>query len=33
MVIDRMLTYEEYMGNALVQKTYTVDFLYQKKGD
>lgn len=31
MVIDKMLTNEKYMGDALLQKTYTVDFLTKKK--
>lgn len=30
-VIDKMLTNEKYMGDALLQKTYTVDFLTKKK--
>lgn len=30
-VIDRMLSNEKYMGDALLQKTYTVDFLTKKK--
>ena len=30
-VIDRMLVNEKYMGDALLQKTYTVDFLTKKK--
>lgn len=30
-VIDRMLDNEKYMGDALMQKTYTVDFLTKKK--
>ena len=30
-VIDKMLTNEKYMGDALMQKTYTVDFLTKKK--
>lgn len=29
--IDRMLSNEKYMGDALQQKTYTVDFLTKKK--
>ena len=29
--IDRMLSNEKYMGDALLQKTYTVDFLTKKK--
>ena len=31
MVIDKMLTNETYMGDTLLQKTYTVDFLTKKK--
>ena len=30
-VIDKMLVNEKYMGDALLQKTYTVDFLTKKK--
>lgn len=30
-VIDKMLSNEKYMGDALMQKTYTVDFLTKKK--
>lgn len=30
-VIDKMLANEKYMGDALMQKTYTVDFLTKKK--
>lgn len=30
-VIDKMLSNEKYMGDALLQKTYTVDFLSKKK--
>ncbi|MFQ6969833.1 MAG: recombinase family protein [Enterocloster aldenensis] len=30
-VIDKMLSNEKYMGDALLQKTYTVDFLTKKK--
>jgi len=30
-VIDQMLSNEKYMGDALLQKTYTVDFLTKKK--
>ena len=30
-VIDRMLSNEKYMGDALLQKTYTVDFLSKKR--
>lgn len=30
-VIDKMLANEKYMGDALLQKTYTVDFLTKKK--
>lgn len=30
-VIDKMLTNEKYMGDALLQKNYTVDFLTKKK--
>lgn len=30
-VIDRILTNEKYMGDALLQKTYTVDFLTKKR--
>lgn len=30
-VIDKMLCNEKYMGDALMQKTYTVDFLTKKK--
>ncbi len=30
-VIDKMLRNEKYMGDALLQKTYTVDFLTKKK--
>lgn len=30
-VIDKMLANEKYMGDALLQKTYTVDFLTRKK--
>ena len=30
-VIDTMLVNEKYMGDALLQKTYTVDFLTKKK--
>lgn len=30
-VIDKMLANEKYMGDALMQKTYTVDFLTEKK--
>lgn len=30
-VIDKMLVNEKYMGDALMQKTYTVDFLTKKK--
>lgn len=30
-VIDKMLINEKYMGDALLQKTYTVDFLTKKK--
>ena len=30
-VIDKMLTNEKYMGDAFLQKTYTVDFLTKKK--
>ena len=30
-VIDKMLVNEKYMGEALLQKTYTVDFLTKKK--
>ena len=30
-VIDKMLTNEKYMGDALMQKTYTIDFLTKKK--
>lgn len=30
-VIDRMLSNEKYMGDALLQKTYTVDFLTKKR--
>ena len=30
-VIDKMLTNEKYMGDALLQKTYTVDFLNKKR--
>ena len=30
-VIDKMLTNEKYMGDSLLQKTYTVDFLTKKK--
>ena len=29
--IDKMLSNEKYMGDALLQKTYTVDFLTKKK--
>lgn len=29
--IDRMLSNEKYMGDALLQKTYTVDFLTKKR--
>ena len=30
-VIDKMLRNEKYMGDALLQKTYTVDFMTKKK--
>lgn len=30
-VIDKMLSNEKYMGDALLQKTYTVDFLSKRK--
>ena len=30
-VIDKMISNEKYMGDALLQKTYTVDFLTKKK--
>ena len=30
-VIDQMLSNEKYMGDALLQKTYTVDFLTKKR--
>jgi site-specific DNA recombinase len=30
-VIDKILTNEKYIGDALLQKTYTVDFLTKKK--
>lgn len=30
-VIDKMLSNEKYMGDALMQKTYTIDFLTKKK--
>lgn len=30
-VIDKMLSNEKYMGDALMQKTYTVDFLSKKR--
>ena len=30
-VIDKMLSNEKYMGDALLQKTYTVDFLSKKR--
>ncbi len=30
-VIDKMLSNEKYMGDALMQKTYTVDFLTKKR--
>lgn len=30
-VIDRILDNEKYMGDALLQKTYTVDFLTKKR--
>lgn len=30
-VIDKMLKNEKYMGDALLQKTYTVDFMTKKK--
>lgn len=30
-VISRMLVNEKYMGDALLQKTYTVDFLSKKR--
>lgn len=31
LTIDKMLSNEKYMGDALLQKTYTVDFLTKKK--
>ena len=30
-VIDKMLRNEKYMGDALLQKTYTIDFLSKKR--
>lgn len=30
-VIEKMLVNEKYMGDALLQKTYTVDFLTKKR--
>lgn len=30
-VIDKMLRNEKYMGDALLQKTYTVDFMTKRK--
>ncbi len=30
-VIDKMLSNEKYMGDALIQKTYTLDFLTKKR--
>ncbi len=30
-VIEKMLSNEKYMGDALLQKTYTVDFLTKKR--
>lgn len=30
-VIDKMLSNEKYMGDALLQKTYTIDFLSKKR--
>jgi len=31
--IRKMLTNEKYKGDALLQKTYTVDFLSKKRAD